>query len=181
MVLVRPLLLQNCRGASLGLPATSNPLQISELLCMCIHSWVVISLSNTSPWPNRTVGSCELVVVRWALWVGCCGSVGVGWSLCWLVSEGQSLWVSCCGSVAVGRLLWIGRCGYGSFAVCWSLLWGTCFGSIVTSIVTLCRTLWVCRCVGRLLYFGRCSIRSLRFGCDRSVPNLSLWDDSWKT
>ncbi len=88
---------------------------------MCIHNWVVISLSNTSPWPNRTVGSCELVVVRWALWVGwsLVVLVGrcVGWSLrvsrCGSVAVDQSLLADCCGSVAVGmgRLLCVGRCG----------------------------------------------------------------------
>lgn len=160
---------------------------------MCIHSWVVISLSNNSLWPNRTVGSCELVVVRRALWVGCCGLVGVGWSLvvlvgrcvgwslrvsrCGSVAVDQSLLADCCGSVAVGmgRLLCVGRCG------CVAV--GTCFGSIVASIghsvshvvgLSLCWSvvvfwpLWFC-----------CSIRSLRFGCDRSV-NLSLWDDCYE-
>lgn len=123
---------------------------------MCIPCWTALSLYNNNPRPNQVVRRRGLIVVRWTLWVSCCGSFdsSVNWSLCrlvagvgflrsvavalllWLwccglVTVGYWLWIGCRGWVAVGRSLLVGRygcCGCcGSVAVVWSLLWvGRC-------------------------------------------------------
>ncbi len=69
--------------------------------CASICCSAAVSLSNTSPQPNRMIGNCGLIVLLWCLWVGCCGSVSVG--CCRLAAFCRSLCVSDCGTVAVRR------------------------------------------------------------------------------
>lgn len=89
--------------------------------CAFIRCWAEISLSLTSPQPNRMVDRFGLIMVLWGLLVGCYRSIAVGlfllvaadWSLCggrfMSVALCRSFYVGCFVSVIVGRMLWDGE------------------------------------------------------------------------
>ena len=84
--LLRPPLPQNYLGPSVRLPVASAAFPIPELLQVCIRCW-----DANHPWILALGLTKRSVAVGWSWCAGLCGSVAVG----------QFLWVSCCKSVAL--------------------------------------------------------------------------------